>query len=164
MRSSTSSHLADAESGVDAIQQNLVVITLLACLTGLLFGFGLIVSGMSNPAKVLNFLDVLGHWDPSLAFVMGGAVVTTLVGYPLITKHRNKPVLAPRFELPTRQDIDRPLIMGAVLFGLGWGIGGYCPGPAWASLSAFVPGSLVFIVCMLGGMWVASNRIWRHSR
>lgn len=151
------------ELATDTASQSSLQVVLLACLSGLLFGLGLIVSGMSNPAKVLNFLDVLGQWDPSLAFVMGGAVATTLVGYPFVQR-RKRPLLGQRFELPTRQDIDQSLVSGAVLFGVGWGIGGYCPGPAWTSLSGFVPGSLVFIACMLIGMWVASNRVWRHLR
>ena len=163
MQSNSPSSTLAAENNTSALQRNPLVIMLLAWAAGLLFGVGLVVSGMSNPAKVLNFLDVLGHWDPSLAFVMGGAVATTLVGYPMIQR-RNKPLLAQRFELPTRQDIDRPLVLGAVLFGLGWGIGGYCPGPAWTSLAGFAPGSLVFITCMLAGMWMTSKRVWRHLR
>lgn len=136
--------------------KNTFVIGLVAWLSGLLFGVGLVVSGMANPAKVLNFLDIFGHWDPSLAFVMGGAVVVTVVGFRIITK-RSTPLLMPSFELPTRQDIDKPLLLGAVLFGLGWGIGGYCPGPAWTALSAFAPGTLVFLGAMLAGMWLATR-------
>lgn len=135
--------------------KNTFVIGLVAWLSGLLFGIGLIVSGMANPAKVLNFLDIFGHWDPSLAFVMGGAVLVTLVGFRIVSKRAN-PVLLPSFQLPTRQDIDKPLIVGAILFGLGWGIGGYCPGPAWTALSAFAPGTLVFLVAMLIGMSLAT--------
>ncbi|MFK7855758.1 MAG: DUF6691 family protein [Granulosicoccus sp.] len=159
MHSNTSTG-ADQSGSADVVRHNPIATVLLACAAGLLFGIGLVVSGMSNPAKVLNFLDVLGHWDASLAFVMGGAVVTTLLGYPLIQR-RGKPVLALRFELPTRQDIDQPLVLGAVLFGLGWGIGGYCPGPAWTSLSALLPGSLVFICSMLAAMWLTSSWIRR---
>lgn len=162
MPSSTSTRIDHSDS-TDTVRHNPIATVLLACSAGLLFGVGLVISGMSNPAKVLNFLDVLGHWDPSLAFVMGGAVLTTLVGYPLIQR-RDKPVLALRFELPTRQDIDQPLVLGAVLFGLGWGIGGYCPGPAWTSLSTLLPGSMVFICCMLAGMWLASNWMRRQGR
>ena len=163
MSSNASSSALAAEPGNDTAQRHPLLIVLVACLSGLLFGIGLIVSGMSNPAKVLNFLDVLGHWDASLGFVMGGAVATTVVGYPLIQR-RDRPVLSLKFELPTRQDIDHRLIVGAMLFGLGWGIGGYCPGPAWTSLSALQPGSLVFIVFMLGGMWFTSKRIFRQFR
>jgi len=135
--------------------RNTLLLGLVAWLSGLLFGFGLIISGMANPAKVLNFLDIFGHWDPSLAFVMGGAVVVTLVGFRVVSDQA-KPVLLPSFQLPTRQDIDKPLIVGAILFGLGWGIGGYCPGPAWTALSAFAPGTVVFLAAMLIGMSLAT--------
>ncbi len=118
---------------------------------GLLFGLGLIISGMSDPAKVLNFLDIFGEWDPSLAFVMGGATVTTYIGYRLAWRSA-KPALMPDFDIPTRQDIDRPLLTGAALFGIGWGIGGFCPGPAWTALAMGAPGTLVFIATMLAGI------------
>ena len=121
---------------------------------GLLFGVGLIVSGMSNPAKVLNFLDLAGTFDPSLAFVMGGAVLVAFVGFRLVLA-REKPLLAPRFQLPTRTDIDARLIVGPALFGIGWGLGGFCPGPAFTALSLAAPGTLVFIPAMLAGMWAA---------
>jgi uncharacterized membrane protein YedE/YeeE len=130
-------------------------VALTAWFAGVLFGTGLLVSGMADPAKVLNFLDVLGQWDPSLAFVMGGAVATTLVGYPLISR-RGKPRLALNFQMPVRTDIDGPLLGGAALFGLGWGIGGFCPGPAWTALAGLAPGTLVFMASMLTGMWLAS--------
>ena len=118
---------------------------------GLLFGIGLIVSGMADPAKVLNFLDVFGAWDPSLAFVMGGATVTTYIGYRLVWRGK-KPALMPRFDIPSRTDIDAPLLTGAVLFGIGWGIGGFCPGPAWTALAIAAPGTLVFVPAMLIGI------------
>ena len=121
---------------------------------GLLFGVGLVVAGMTNPAKVLNFLDLAGTWDPSLAFVMAGAVATTFVGYRLAFR-RTRPVTAERFEVPTRRDVDLPLLGGAVVFGIGWGIGGYCPGPAWSAALMAAPGTLVFIPAMLLGMWFA---------
>lgn len=120
-------------------------------LAGLIFGLGLIVSGMANPAKVLNFLDVAGAWDPSLALVMGGATVTTYIGYRVIWQ-RPAPLLMERFDLPTRRDIDRPLLTGAALFGIGWGIGGFCPGPAWTALPMAATGTLVFVVAMLLGI------------
>jgi len=122
-------------------------------LAGLVFGVGLVISGMSDPAKVLNFLDVLGFWDPSLAFVMGGASVTAFVGYRLAWR-RERPVLTPDFDLPTRTAIDRPLLTGAALFGVGWGIGGFCPGPAWTALPLLAPGTLVFVPAMLAGLWL----------
>jgi uncharacterized membrane protein YedE/YeeE len=126
-----------------------------------LFGIGLLVSGMSDPAKVLNFLDVLGNWDPSLAFVMGGAVAVTLVGYPLLGR-RSRPQFAVSFQMPGRTEVDSSLLGGAALFGLGWGIGGFCPGPAWTSLSGLAPGALVFFVSMLAGMWLATA--WRKRQ
>jgi len=125
---------------------------LLGLLAGILFGAGLLVSGMANPAKVLNFLDVAGSWDPSLAFVMGGAVACTSLGYPLVLG-RKQPLFANAFELPERRDIDRPLVVGALLFGLGWGLSGYCPGPLWTSLAGQAKGTFMFAAFMLAGMW-----------
>lgn len=131
---------------------------LLGLASGLVFGLGLVISGMSNPAKVLNFLDIFGTWDPSLAFVMGGASLTTFVGYRLAWR-RERPLLMPRFEIPTRADIDVPLLTGAAIFGIGWGIGGFCPGPAWTALPLAAPGTLAFLPAMLAGMlaglWIA---------
>lgn len=131
--------------------------TFLGFLCGLVFGIGLVVSGMSDPAKVLNFLDVAGHWDPSLAFVMGGASVTAYVGYRLVWK-RPAPMVMDDFNVPTNTSIDRPLLIGAALFGIGWGIGGFCPGPAWTALPLLAPGTLVFIPMMLIGI-VAGTRL-----
>ena len=127
----------------------------LGLLAGLLFGVGLVVSGMSDPAKVLNFLDVLGHWDPSLAFVLGGATTTAWLGFRLV-RRRARPVVLARFELPTRRDVDARLVGGAALFGLGWGVGGYCPGPAWTALPLAAPGTLAFVPAMLAGMALAT--------
>ena len=125
----------------------------LGFLSGLVFGVGLVVSGMSNPAKVLNFLDVLGPWDPSLAFVMGGASVTAFIGYRLAWR-RERPFVLDRFDVPSLSTIDAPLLTGAALFGLGWGIGGFCPGPAWTALPLLAPGTLVFVPMMLVGFWL----------
>jgi uncharacterized membrane protein YedE/YeeE len=124
---------------------------LAALVSGLLFGLGLTVSGMVNPAKVLGFLDIAGDWDPSLAFVMGGAIPVAALGYA-IARRRGKPVCAPAFALPTRTSIDTRLCLGAILFGVGWGLGGYCPGPALASLSFGGTKALVFVASMLAGM------------
>jgi uncharacterized membrane protein YedE/YeeE len=122
--------------------------------SGLIFGLGLIVSGMVNPAKVLGFLDIAGDWDPSLAFVMGGAVVVTFLGFKLLgTKPR--PVFAERFHWPTASEIDSKLIVGSALFGAGWGLGGFCPGPAIASIGLMRPGTFIFIVAMVVGMIAA---------
>ncbi|WP_113910698.1 DUF6691 family protein [Roseovarius dicentrarchi] len=120
-------------------------------LSGLVFGIGLIISGMANPAKVLNFLDIFGAWDPSLAFVMGGAMLTAFVGFRLAWK-QSAPVLLPKFDLPTASDIDGKLLTGAAVFGIGWGIGGFCPGPAWTALTMAAPGTLVFVPMMLLGV------------
>ena len=122
-----------------------------AFVSGLLFGLGLIVSQMVDPAKVLGFLDVFGDWDPSLAFVMGGAVVVSALGYR-VAKRRGMPVLAPRLEIPTRRDLDPRLIGGAALFGIGWGLVGLCPGPALTALT-FGPWQVfVFVGAMIAGM------------
>lgn len=104
-----------------------------ALFCGVIFGIGLLVSGMANPAKVLNFLDLFGAWDPSLAFVMGGAIAVTLPGYFLI-RRRSTPLFADILRWPERTDIDTPLLGGASLFGMGWGLGGFCPGPALAAM------------------------------
>ena len=119
--------------------------------SGLLFGLGLIVSQMVNPAKVLGFLDIFGAWDPSLALVMGGAVVVSALGY-LAAKRRGVPVLAPRLEIPTRRDLDPRLIGGAALFGIGWGLVGLCPGPALVGLTFGPWPVFVFVAAMIVGM------------
>lgn len=128
---------------------------LLGLIAGVVFGLGLIISGMSNPAKVLNFLDPFGTWDPSLAFVMGGASLTTFVGYRLVWG-RGRPVLAEGFDLPKASAVDAKLLTGAALFGVGWGIGGFCPGPAWTALPLLAPGTLIFVLAMLAGVWLAT--------
>ena len=125
----------------------------LGFLCGLVFGVGLVISGMSDPAKVLNFLDVAGAWDPSLAFVMGGASLSAFVGYRLVWR-RERPVAMAGFDIPSRNEIDAPLLTGAALFGIGWGVGGFCPGPAWTALPLLAPGTLVFVPAMLVGMFL----------
>src|SRR5215207_3023647 len=130
-----------------------LVISAFAC--GLLFGLGLIISQMVNPAKVLAFLDVFGNWDPSLAFVMAGAVTVSALGY-VVARHRGAPIFAPRLEIPTRRDVDPRLISGAALFGIGWGLAGLCPGPALTSLT-FGPWKVfAFVVPMVAGMSLLS--------
>lgn len=121
--------------------------------SGLLFGLGLIVSQMVNPAKVLGFLDIFGAWDPSLALVIGGAVVVSALGY-LVAKRRGVPVLAPRLEIPTRRDLDPRLIAGAALFGIGWGLVGLCPGPALVGLTFGPWPVFAFVAAMVVGMAV----------
>ena len=120
-------------------------------LSGLLFGTGLTISGMVNPMKILNFLDISGPWDPTLIFVMGAGLVVTLLGYQIIFK-RSAPLFATSFRLPTSQDIDVKLLGGAALFGLGWGLTGFCPGPAIASLVFGRMESMTFVVAMAVGM------------
>ncbi|PLS20945.1 YeeE/YedE family protein [Neptunicoccus cionae] len=128
-----------------------------ALLSGLVFGFGLIISGMSDPAKVLNFLDLFGTWDPSLAFVMGGAIAVTAPGFFWLTRQRNQPFFHTQFHIPTRTDVDPKLLSGAAIFGVGWGLGGFCPGPALTALPIGASGTLIFVPFMLVGMWLARN-------
>lgn len=129
---------------------------LIALLTGVLFGLGLAISGMIDPAKVLNFLDLAGHWDPTLAFVMGGAVMVSLPAYQL-ARRRTRPLLAPTFRLPPNTPIDRRLLIGAAVFGIGWGIGGFCPGPAVAALGSLQWPVLGFVLAMIAGQWLADR-------
>ncbi|KST61138.1 hypothetical protein AO398_00155 [Methylobacterium sp. GXS13] len=118
---------------------------------GLLFGLGLLVSGMADPAKVLAFLDVTGRWDPSLALVMVGAVAVSATGY-LVARRRGRPVLASRLEIPTRRDLDPRLIAGAAVFGLGWGLAGLCPGPALTLMTVAPTQAVTFVAAMVVGM------------
>ncbi len=125
---------------------------------GLVFSLGLIVSGMSNPAKVLNFLDFAairtGTWDPSLAFVMAGAIAVTYTGFTLVLR-RSQPLWGEKFHLPGRADIDARIIAGPAIFGVGWGLAGFCPGPAFTALGFGTAAAFVFVVAMLAGMWLA---------
>lgn len=131
-----------------------MAVLLAAVVSGIVFGLGLAVSQMVDPAKVLAFLDVAGAWDPSLALVMAGAIAVTLPGYRLVLRG-DHPAFAPRFALPMATAIDGRLIAGAALFGIGWGLVGLCPGPAIASLAYGVTGSLYFIAAMAAGMLLA---------
>lgn len=125
---------------------------------GLVFGTGLLISGMSNPAKVLNFLDLAaiakGSWDPSLMFVMLGAVATAFIGFRLVLK-RPRPLLADTFQLPTKNDLDQRIIAGPAIFGVGWGLAGFCPGPAFVALGYGSTASVLFMIAMLIGMAAA---------
>jgi len=125
---------------------------------GLVFGLGLIVSGMANPAKVLNFLDVggigAGTWDASLAFVMAGAVTVTFVGFNRVLK-RARPFFAGRFYVPTRTDIDPRIVAGPAIFGIGWGMAGFCPGPALTALGFGSSSAFIFVAAMCAGMVLA---------
>ncbi len=121
---------------------------------GLLFGLGLIISGMVNPAKVQNFLDLAGSWDPSLAFVMGGAIAIALPGYRWV-RGRSQPLLSDKFQWPTSTSLDAKLIGGAALFGIGWGLGGLCPGPALTVFSSGAMPILLFVIAMIAGIIAA---------
>lgn len=132
-----------------------------ALLAGTLFGAGLTVSQMINPRKVLAFLDLAGDWDPSLAFTMGGALLVTAIGYRLVLR-RPGPAFDEAFHVPPKRAVDGRLVTGAALFGIGWGLGGYCPGPA---LSAVAMGALepwIFIVAMAAGGWLGGRLPTRH--
>lgn len=124
---------------------------LVALVCGILFGVGLSLSGMTNPNIVLGFLDLFGHWNPALIFVMGSAVPITFLGYRLVKKV-NAPLCDSQFHLPTNNRIDKKLVIGALLFGVGWGLLGLCPGPAIASLAFLQPKIIVFVICMTLGM------------
>ncbi len=137
----------------ETTQSRSVAGIVLAAVAGALFGVGLLISGMTQPAKVIGFLDVTRSWDPSLAFVMGGAVVVNSVLYRL-TQRRSGPWFDRKFHLPTRRDIDLSLVAGAALFGIGWGLGGLCPGPALVSAAAGNVAALAFTGAMLVGMLV----------
>jgi len=126
-----------------------------ALFIGALFGFGLAVSEMIDPARVIGFLDVAGRWDPTLLFVMGGALAVTVPAFPLVVR-RARPLLAEFFALPTRSKLDGSLIAGAIIFGIGWGIAGFCPGPALAALTSGSPGVALFVVAMIAGQWAGS--------
>ena len=120
---------------------------------GLVFGLGIALSGMINPAKVLNFFDVAGAWDPSLAFVMGGALVTTFLGYRIVLR-RAAPLIEPRFQIPTSRDIDARLVGGSAVFGIGWGIAGFCPGAAVPALGTGRWEVALFVAALLAGLWI----------
>jgi hypothetical protein len=120
---------------------------------GLVFGLGLIISGMTDPGKVLGFLDLAGPWDPSLALVMGGAIVVGVFGFTLAGRRRTS-VLGEPMQMPTARQIDRRLVLGSLAFGIGWGIAGFCPGPAIVSLGTGEPKAVVFVLAMLAGMGI----------
>ena len=132
---------------------------------GLIFGLGLVVSGMSDPAKVLNFLDLAaipaGTWDPSLLFVMAGAIAVTFTGFRFVLR-REQPLFGDRFHLPAATDLDARVVAGPAIFGVGWGLAGFCPGPAFTALAAGSSAAITFVAAMLTGMiaarWLANSR------
>jgi uncharacterized membrane protein YedE/YeeE len=124
-----------------------------AFFSGLLFSIGLAISGMTMPENVMGFLDFTGDWAPELTFVMGGGVVVYSLAFRLITR-RKAPLFEPRFAIPTRRDLSPRLLIGAALFGVGWGLGGFCPGPALTSLSTGASTVLLFLASMIGGMFL----------
>jgi uncharacterized protein len=139
---------------------------LIQLLLGLLFGTGLVIAGMSDPQKVLNFLDVAaiptGGWDPSLAFVMGGGVIVSFIGYKLVLQ-RERPIFDSAFHVPSRKDIDLPILVGPAIFGIGWGLSGFCPGPAFTALGTGNSQAILFVITMIIGMvaarWLAMRQI-----
>ncbi|QOY92749.1 YeeE/YedE family protein [Massilia sp. UMI-21] len=136
---------------------------LMAFIVGLVFGIGLIVSGMTDPAKVLGFLDLAGNWDPSLAFVMGGAILVGLVAFR-IAGRRERSLLGEPMRLPSATRIDRRLVLGSLAFGIGWGLAGYCPGPALASLASGDGKPVVFALAMVAGMSLFELVEWLSGR
>ncbi|MGV3742474.1 MAG: YeeE/YedE family protein [Burkholderiaceae bacterium] len=131
-----------------------------AFITGLVFGLGLILSGMTDPSKVLGFLDLAGNWDPSLAFVMGGAILVASIAFHF-AKGRTKSLLGEAMRMPTATQIDKRLMLGSLAFGAGWGLAGYCPGPAVASLAQGGSKPVIFVIAMLAGM--AIYELWQRS-
>lgn len=131
-------------------------------LMGVLFGLGLIISGMSNPQKILAFLDLTGSWDPSLVFVMIGAIVVGLAGFYIVSK-RAEAFFGGVLHIPKKRDITKPLIFGSLIFGVGWGIAGFCPGPALVALGAGHLKALVFLVAMLAGMEFCDRFFTAHK-
>ncbi|WP_353431520.1 YeeE/YedE family protein [Polynucleobacter sp. MWH-UH23A] len=130
---------------------------------GVLFGFGLIISGMSNPKKVLGFLDLAGAWDPSLIFVMLGAILVGLAGF-YVVKKRSEAFFGGALHIPTRRDISKALVIGSFIFGVGWGIAGICPGPALVAMGAGYLKALAFVVAMLVGMRVCERFFTAHKQ
>ena len=125
--------------------------TVLTYLSGLVFGLGIVTSGMANPAKVLNFFDIAGSWDPSLGLVMGSALVTAFLGYRFVFR-REAPMFEPKFHVPKGGEIDRPLVIGSIVFGIGWGISGFCPGGALPAIGTGNADVLTFSAALVAGM------------
>ncbi len=130
---------------------------------GVLFGWGLIISGMTNPQKILGFLDLAGQWDPSLIFVMVGAVIVGLAGFYVVSK-RTETFFGGAFHVPTRRDITKPLVIGSLIFGAGWGIAGFCPGPAIVALGAGHLKAFAFLAAMLVGIEICERFFSGHKK
>ena len=137
----------------------MLILASLVC--GFIFGLGLLISGMTQPTKVLGFLDIFGAWDPSLAVVMAAALAVSAVGYVSVQR-RAQPFLAPKFDVATKTNIDAPLIAGSALFGIGWGLVGLCPGPALENLATLSPKVIVFCIAMAAGM--VAHDMWYANR
>jgi uncharacterized membrane protein YedE/YeeE len=138
---------------------------LISFVVGLIFGLGLIVSGMGNPAKVLGFLDLAGNWDPSLMFVMGGAITVGVIAFGFAGR-RTTSLLGDPMQMPTARQIDKRLVVGSAVFGIGWGLAGICPGPAFVLLGVGSVKSIVFVSALLAGMalFETYKRLHQHSR
>ncbi|MFD1217868.1 YeeE/YedE family protein [Microbulbifer celer] len=137
-------------------------VTISAFVSGLIFSFGLLLSGMANPEKVLGFLDLFGAWDPSLGLVMGGAIAVGLPAF-LVAKKRAVAILGDPIRLPTKRTLDRRLILGSLVFGIGWGIAGFCPGPGIVATGAGEAGAVTFVLAMVAGMLAFRWLENRHS-
>jgi uncharacterized membrane protein YedE/YeeE len=139
--------------------------TLSSFIVGLIFGIGLILAGMTNPAKVIGFLDITGTWDPSLAFVMGGAILVAIVAFRF-AKKRTANFLGGAMRMPTSDMIDKRLVIGSLLFGAGWGMAGFCPGPALTSIGTGNPKAVIFVIAMIVGMAIFElvDRFWHQPR
>ena len=136
------------------MSQNKLAKNLASLASGTVFGIGMSISGMTNTERVQGFLDLAGAWDPTLAFVMGGGLIATFFGYKFVLKNP-APLFDDNFLIPTKTDIDKPLIIGAILFGAGWGLVGYCPGPAIAGLSYGYMATLLFVPAMIIGLMLS---------
>ncbi len=139
--------------------------TLSSFIVGLIFGIGLILAGMTNPAKVIGFLDITGTWDPSLAFVMGGAILVAIVAFRFANK-RTVNFLGGVMRMPTSDMIDKRLVIGSLLFGAGWGLAGFCPGPAITSIGTGNSKAVIFVIAMIAGMAIfeLADRFWHQPR
>ncbi|WP_025899835.1 DUF6691 family protein [Sneathiella glossodoripedis] len=135
----------------------------IAIVSGILFGYGLALSGMLSPAKVIGFLDLTGDWDPSLAFVMGGGLIVTVISFRLLLRLPH-PLFGDKFQVPNRTDLDKRLIAGSATFGIGWALGGLCPGPAISSLAYADPRIFIFFASMVAGIWLAKTLLPQRAQ